>query len=86
MWVELGLAIHHEQVVVMTVMQFQADCPAAIGTPVHWVRCRIPAVEIACEADMRSPRRIAKEVHVMDIAFCGVADRRSYLGILGFES
>jgi hypothetical protein len=50
--VKFALAIHDEQVLVMAMMQFHANCPAAIGCPVHRDRGHVPSIEIAHETDM----------------------------------
>jgi len=73
--VEHGFAIHHEEVWVMSMVEFQAGHPATVGHPVHGSG-EIPPIEIADEADVFGPWRVAEEIRVMARPFCGIARQR----------
>ena len=56
-------AIDEKQILVMTVIQFQAGRPAAIGRAPHW--SGLPAIEITYEAYGLRAWGIAEKSHVM---------------------
>jgi hypothetical protein len=52
-------AIHQKLVVVMAIGQKKLKNPRAIRLPFHGLRCRIPTIEIANEADRSRKRGLA---------------------------
>ena len=73
LWVKLERPIHDKQVLMMTVMEFQACHPPAIRHTVHGSRCYIPIIEITHEADLSGFRCIAEEIHMMRCPACEIS-------------
>ena len=55
-------AVHQKSVAMMTVFEFNAEQPGAIGHLFHGMGVRVPLVEIANEADGFGMGRIADEI------------------------
>ena len=61
--VQRRIAIHNEEILVMTVVQFQTGHPASVRPPVHWSCRYIPTIEIADEPHCLGRWRITVESH-----------------------
>ncbi len=75
--VEGGFAIDEEHVLVMAVMQFEPQEPAAVGHALQGVSGGVPAVEVADERDAFGAGRAAKEIDQVQKAFCGISGGRA---------
>jgi len=60
----------------VTVTEFEAGNPPAIGLPLHRCRIGLPVVEIADQRNLLCRWRVTKEAGVMEVSPCGIARQR----------
>ena len=73
MGVKHRLAIHDEQVLVMTVVQLQTRYPASVRHPLHGGGSEVPAVKIADKPHAFGLRGNTVKVYVVARLFCRVS-------------
>ena len=77
--------IHQKLVVVMAIGQKKLENPGAIRLPFHGLRCRIPTIEIANEADRSRKRGLALETNRFASVLGLFVERDHNYGIVGIR-